>query len=171
MGFFANIWADIEEGWKKLFGSAGATVTAAVEADIKVIGSALTGALSDFENITGLDAALVATIQSTVASIEAAALQVVTGIATNLAEPLVTQIVNDFQVFEGAIAGAAVTVPTALENIIKAVTTLLPYIEAGVGILTAANSKASATVAASEATGLTADEARSILGGVAAKAP
>lgn len=165
MGFFQTVWADIEAGWAKIFGSGGATVTAAVEADIKVIGSALTGALAEFEAITGLDATAVASIQSAVANIEAGALSVVTGIATNLAEPIVTQVINDFGVFKAALAGA--TIPAALSNILKAVETLLPYIEAGVGILTAATAGASATVAASEATGLSADEARSILSGVA----
>ena len=168
MGFFSTLWSEIDALWLKIFGGAsGATVAATVVSDIKIVGSALTGALADFENITGLDAALVAKVQSTVASIEAGALQVVVGIETNIAAPIVTQIANDYSVLQSALSG--ISLPTALANILKAVTTLLPYIEAGVGILTAANSKASSTVAASEATGLSAAEARLILGGVSTR--
>jgi hypothetical protein len=165
MGFFQTVWADIEAGWAKLFGNSGPTVVAAIEADIKVVGSALTGVAATLESLAGLSSTTVASIQSTIAAIEAGAIQVVTGIETNIAQPIVTQVVNDFQVLETALAG--ISLPTALANILKAVTTLLPYIEAGVGILTAGNAMAAKTVQASEATGLSHDEAYSILNGAA----
>jgi hypothetical protein len=171
MGFFSTLWADIEATWAKIFGSApGATVAATVVSDIKIVGSALTGALAAFENITGLDSQTLANVQASIAAIEAGALSVVVGIETNIAQPIVTQIANDYKALQGAISGSGITMPGALVNIFKAVTTILPYIEAGVGILTAANSSASATVAASEATGLSAQEARLILGGASAVA-
>jgi hypothetical protein len=167
MSFFSTLWADIEATWAKIFGSGTGQLGATVVSDIKIVGSALTGALASFESLTGLDSAAVATIQSSVAAIEAGALQVVVGIESNVAQPIVTQIVNDFNAFKGALPA---TLPTALANIMKAITTILPYIEAGVGLLTAGNASASATVSASEATGMSADEARLILGGAAAVA-
>lgn len=159
---FSEILADLEAAWAKIFGTSGATLTAAVVADIKVIGSGLTGALTAFEAVTGLDGALVAKVQSIVASIETAALSVTTAIETNIAKPIVVQIQSDFAALQSALA--PISLPTAIDNILKAVETLLPYVEAGVGILTAA------TVGAAEATGFTHDEAFGILSGVTAPA-
>jgi hypothetical protein len=155
---FSTILADIEAEWSKLFGSAGASISVAVEADIKIIGSGLTGALAAFEAVTGLNPSLVANVQSIIASIETAALSITSAIATNIAKPIVVQIGSDFAALEAALV--PVSLPAALTNILKAVTTLLPYIEAGVGILTAA------TVGAAEATGFSHDEAVNILSGV-----
>lgn len=170
MGFFQTLWADIEATWAKIFGASGTNVAATIVSDIKIIGSALTGALADFENITGLDANLLATVQSKIAAIEAAALSVVVGMENNAAQPIVNGLISDFQVIEGAVTWAGLAMPVFLTNIFKAVTTLLPYIEAGVGLLVASNAQASATVKASEATGLSAQEARLILGGASAVA-
>lgn len=161
MGFFQNLWADIENEWKKVFGGNAATVTAAIEADIKVIGAGLVGAISSFEAAVGTNSTALTSVQTLISNIEAASLQVVQGVETNLAQPVVTQIVNDFGTLVTTLKGFPI--PVTVQNVLNAVTALLPYVEAAVGLLTAANSKASETVAASEATGLSRDDAYDIL--------
>jgi hypothetical protein len=160
MSIFSTILADLESEWAKLFGTTGAEISAAVLADIKMIGSGLTGALAEFEAVTGLDAAVVLKIQTDIGAIETAALSVATTVATDIAKPIVTQIADDFAELQTVLA--TVSIPAAVENILKAVSVLLPYIEAGVGILTAA------TVGAAEAAGMSADDARAVLTSAAA---
>jgi len=162
MSFFSTLWADIVAAWTKMFGTSGANVTAAVAADIELIGKGLTGALTLFENLAGVSPATITTIQGYIGSIEAGALQVTTAIETNIAKPVVAQISADFSALESAVGPLMVGAPAALVNIMKAVTTLIPYIEAGVGLLVAGDMGAKA-VQASIATGLSQSEAQDIL--------
>jgi hypothetical protein len=156
---FSTILADLEAEWAKLFGTSGATISEAVVTDIKLVGSGLTGAMAEFEAVTGLDAALVTTIEGYITSIQTAASSIATTVATNIAKPIVTQIAADFEAMKTELE--TVTLPEAVSKILAAVETVLPFIEAGVGILTAA------TVGAAEATGLSRSEAESVLSGTA----
>jgi hypothetical protein len=157
MNIFSTILADLEKEWAKIFGTSGATISATVVTDLQLIGSGLQSALTTFGTLTGINSGTLEEIEKDVSSISAAALSVATTVETNIAKPIAQQIATDFAALQGAIGNIAL--PSILEDILKAVATLLPYVEAGVGILTAA------TVGAAEATGLTADEARLILKG------
>lgn len=155
MSFFSTLLADVEGIWANIFGKSGATISAAVVEDIQLIGSGLSGALSGFETITGISPAAVAKIEGYVTAIEAGAASVATTVAANVAKPIATQIATDFSALETALGG--ITLPAVIQSVLSAVKTLLPYVEAGVGILTAASVKAA------EETGMTVDEARLIL--------
>ena len=155
MSIFSEILAFVEAEWKKIFGGVNITISQTVVTDINLIASGLNGALAAFEAVTGLDAAAVAAIQKDIVSIVAAASTLATTVETNVAKPVAQQIAADFASLESVLSG--VTLPPALKSILNAAATLLPYVEAAVGILT------SSTVAKAEATGLTADEARLIL--------
>jgi hypothetical protein len=157
MNIFSTILADLEKEWAKIFGTSGATISATVVTDLQLIGSGLQSALTTFGTLTGINSGTLAEIEKDISSISAVALSVATTVETNIAKPIAQQIATDFAALQGAIGNIAL--PSILEDILKAVATLLPYVEAGVGILTAA------TVGAAEATGLTADEARLILKG------
>jgi hypothetical protein len=163
MGFFSNFWTNVEAEWTKLFGAAGPHLSAAIVSDIQIIGSGLSGALAAFEAVSGLSPAQVTNIQAAISGIESAAVTVNGTLTTNAALPIVNQIANDFSALQSLLS--AFTLPPAVKNIMNAVVTLLPYIEAGVGILTMSNSAASVSVAKSEATGLSAAQARAILAG------
>jgi len=155
MSFFSTILTDIEGIWARIFGTSGATLSAAVVEDIQLIGSGLSGALSGFETITGIAPATVTKIEGYVAAIEKAASSVATTVATNIAQPIATQIATDFAALEAALSGTLL--PVVIQDVLSAVKVLLPYVEAGVGILTAASVKAA------EETGMTVGEARLIL--------
>jgi len=157
MSIFSTILADLEAEWAKIFGTSGATISATVVTDLQLIGSGLSSALSTFSALTGINSGTLATIEKDVSAISTAALSVATTVETNIAKPIAQQIATDFASLQANLA--SVTLPSILDDIVKAVATLLPYVEAGVGILTAS------TVGAAEATGLTADEARLILKG------
>lgn len=156
---FSEFAAFIEREWADIFGSdTAATLSAEVVTDIKLIGSGLSGALSAFSAITGLGADAVTKIEGYISSIESVASSVATTIETTAGKPIVTQIQDDFAELTALLAPVAL--PIALMNILKAVETLLPYVEAAVGILTAA------AVSASQSSGYTADEARAVLKGL-----
>lgn len=155
MSFFSTLLTDVENIWSNIFGKEAATISADVVEDIQLIGSGLGGALSDFEALTGVEPAVVAEIQNYIGTIEKSAESIATTIETNIAQPIATQIAADFASLQSALAG--VTLPAALQSVLNAVQVLLPYIEAGVGILTAG------TVDAAQAVGLSANEARLIL--------
>lgn len=160
--FFSGLLSGVEGGFSSvehklvsIFSQSGASISADAVADIKLIGSGLTGALSEFESITGLDANTVAAITTDISKIEAAALGIATTVETNIALPVVQQIGLDFAALQSALSGF--NVPPAVTNILKAVATLLPYVEAAVGILT------NVTVSAAAGSGLTENEARATL--------
>lgn len=155
MSFFSTLLTDVESIWSNIFGKEAATISADVVEDIQLISSGLGGALSDFESLTGVEPAIVAEIQNYIGTIEKSAESIATTIETNIAQPIATQIAADFASLQSALAG--VTLPAALQSVLNAVQVLLPYIEAGVGILTAG------TVDAAQAVGLSANEARLIL--------
>src|SRR5271170_7132736 len=155
MSFYSNLLSDLESLWSDMFGKEAATISADVVEDIKLVGSGLGGALSDFEALTGVEPAVIAEIQNYIGTIEKSAESIATTIETNIAQPIATQIATDFAALQGVLAG--VTLPAALQSILNAVKVLMPYIEAGVGILTAG------TVNAAQAVGISADEARLIL--------
>jgi hypothetical protein len=161
MNVFQQFFAFVEAEWAKIFGTAGANISQVVLTDIQLVGSGISGVLTAIESVTGIDQALVAKVQGYVASISNAASSIVTTVETNIAKPVALQIATDFTALQADLAGF--TLPVAVTSVLNAVATLLPYIEAGVGILTAGTASSSATVAASQATGLSADEARLIL--------
>lgn len=157
MSFLSTILADVESIWAKIFGTEGATIAEDVVTDIQLIGSGLSGALAGFESATGLDADLINKIQTYIANIKTATATITTTVETNIAKPVVSQIMADFSALKSVLSG--VTLPAVITDIMNAVTVVLPYIEAGVGMLTAA------TVGDAEKAGITVDEARLILKG------
>jgi hypothetical protein len=157
--YFQKLLTEVHDLWDEVFGKAGATISASVVTDLHLIGGGLDSALVTFEGLTGLSPNTVASIRAHIAAIVTAATSVATTVETNIAKPVVTQIGADFAALQSVLTGVAL--PTVVIDVFRAVTTLLPYIEAGVGILTAA------TVGDAQATGLTADEARLVLGGEA----
>jgi len=157
--FIETLFDDVKALWAKVFGAEGATLAAAVINDAQLIGNGLNSALTTFQSITGLGSATITSIQAHINAIVKDATAVATAVETSVAKGPVADIQNTWTSLLSILDG--VTLPEVLEDVIKAVNTLLPYIEAGVGILTAS------VVKTAEATGLSADEARLILGGEA----
>jgi len=146
-----GIPADIAALWNSLFGNASAAnISADVETDIKLISSGLTGALADITAIAGVDTT---SISNAISDIAAKAASFVGTIATDVAQPLVTEISGDWTLAPGSVVA----------DIFNAVDTLLPYVLSAVGILTGA--VGTAAVAGFQASGLDVNEARLILAG------
>jgi hypothetical protein len=157
MSFFSNLWNDVESfgKWIESFGGEAKTISADVVTDIQLISSGLSGSLAAFEGVTGIAPTVVAEIEAKIAAISTAAEGVVSTVASNVAEPIVTQISTDFGALKTALTG--VSLPAALESVLNAVSALLPYILAAVGVVSVSAGNASV------ATGLTPDQARLIL--------
>jgi hypothetical protein len=154
-----GIPADIAALWNSLFGNASAAnISADVETDIKLISSGLTGALADITAIAGVDTT---SISNAISDIAAKAASFVGTIATDVAQPLVTEISGDWTAIKTAVGTLAPG--SVVADIFNAVDTLLPYVLSAVGILTGA--VGTAAVAGFQASGLDVNEARLILAG------
>jgi hypothetical protein len=166
MSFISSLAADIEgipddiaALWNDLFGNASAaTISADVETDIKLISSGLTGALADITAIAGVDTT---TITNAINDIASKATSFIGTIATDVAQPLVTEISGDWTAIKTAVG----TLPagSVVADIFNAVDTLMPYVLSAVGILT--GDVGTAAVADFKAAGLDVSEARLILAG------
>jgi hypothetical protein len=160
---FTAFFDFIKTKWEELFGTAGATLSADVTTDIHLIGSGANAILAALETIPGVSAQEFAKLQGYITQITTSAETITAEIETDVAKPVVTQIVDAFTAFEAQLA--AYTLPAVVSSVVNAIKTLLPYIEAGAGVLLAGSAASSATVAASQATGLSPDEARLVLKG------
>lgn len=158
MSVFSSIETFIETEWAKIFGTTEATLGAAIINDVNLIGSGLSGGIAAFTALTGVDTA---SVTSLISQIEAEAAKIGADIEAEAAKPIVTQIGDYF----GQLIALIPNVTGVAADLIKAVQTLLPYVEAAVGILTAGTAQGAATVAAAQAAGLSEDEARLILAG------
>jgi hypothetical protein len=157
-----GIPADIAALWNKLFGNASAaTISADVETDIKLISSGLSGALGDITAIAGVDTT---TVTNDIADIASKAESFLGTIATDVAQPLITEISGDWTAIKTAVG----TLPagSVVADIFSAVDTLMPFILSAVGILT--GDVGTTAVADYKAAGMGVDEARLILAGTKA---
>lgn len=149
----------VEAFFASLVGS-GSTIAAVVATDVQIVGAGLKGALADFTALTGVDTTA---IENDISAIFTAAESVTDTVEKNIAQPIVTQIGADFAAL---VAVLPADLPAVVADVISAVKTLLPIIEAGVGIIaTSADLKA-----AMSANTMDPDRARLILQAHAAKA-
>lgn len=156
--FFTNLIAHVESffvnAWNAISHANAATITADVANDAHLVSSGLLAVLKTISAVAGVDTTKAqAEINAVVAGLET----VVAGVETNLAKPVLAQVAADWTIAQDAIAPVLHDLPAVVQSVLTAVTTLLPYITAAAGLVSAEEGKASV------ATGMSADEARVIL--------
>jgi hypothetical protein len=120
-------------------GGTGATVTTAAVNDAQLIVAALTPLGNQIATMSGVTPALVAQIDAEVAQAEAALPVIQPGVAQAVAAPSVTTIGSVVSSVVSALQGFAL--PDNVKDVLAAVQTLLPLVEAAVGIAIAVAAK------------------------------
>jgi hypothetical protein len=164
MSFFSDFFTGVETDFKKLFsGAPGATMEAVVLSDLKLVATGLSNSLAGFASVSGLDPAATAKVQALIGKIATDSNSIVSTMQASAAQPIVAQIGAGVSELTSIFSMAGIVVPPPFSLVLQAVTTLLPFIEAGVGLLTTQTVHSSTSVKLSEATGMSVDTARATL--------
>jgi starvation-inducible outer membrane lipoprotein len=131
-----------------------ATISNEAVTDLNLIASAFQPLGDAVASMAGATPAVIAQVNTDIAQLEAAALAVAPGVSTAVAQPSVATVGSAFQSILAALQG--LTLPSNIQAVLMAAETLLPLIQAAVGIAVA--------VGASE-TAMTPDQARLVLQG------
>lgn len=149
------IESEFTKAWTAITHANAQEITAAVAQDAQLIANGLETTLSAFSAVTGTDTTKV---QALIADINDGLQKIVAGVSANLAKPVIQQVADDWATFTSTIAPVLSSLPGAAQEVIKAVTVLIPYVTA------AANLVGAPEAVASVEGGFTPDQARVILG-------
>lgn len=127
-------------------------VTATAAADLKLIADACLPLATALADMSGVAPSVVMQINADVAQLEAAAAVVQPGVAVAIAAPSVSTVASTVSSIITMLSG--MTLPASITQILTAAQTLLPLVEAAVGI---------AMAVAVRTTAMTPDQARGVL--------
>ena len=130
-----------------------ATVSAQVVSDAKLLGNGLTALIGAFGSLNVIPANVVTTIDSDLSQALTAASSVSSAMTQAVAGTVINQVAAGFSAALTVIS--SYQLPSSMQTIIAAIQTLLPLVEAAVGLLTAPKLAS---------TGMTPTQARAILG-------
>jgi hypothetical protein len=133
-----------------------ATISNEAVTDLDLIASAFEPLGDAVASMAGATPAVIAKVNTDIAQLEAAASAVAPGVSTAVAQPSVTTVGSAVQSILTALQG--LTLPTNIQAVLTAAETLLPLIQAAVGIAVAVGAPTAA---------MTPDQARLILQGAA----
>ena len=139
---------------------------ATVVNDVSTIANAFVNALPALAATTGkISPVAIANVQQAVATLQTLATQLSGVATTTAAQPIITQVEATVNLIVNTLAPFSVALPPPWGEILPAVAVLLPVVELAVGLVV----PASAPLRRAAVPGLTPDEARVILHGIAGK--